>query len=220
MIKRLNETGVTIVELMIAIGIASALASVLVAVSLTFFGDTIRSQVTADMAVESHFMLRTVTEDLRLANSIAVSNDLTDANAPSGGWNTSDADNVLIINSPATTSANDLIYNEGTGDPYNNQLVYFVSEGTLYKRQLKNTLAAGNDLTTTCPTASSSSSCPSDRKYSIYISDLSFTFYDEVNTVTSDPSLARLARINVTMSRRVFGKTLTISNSILTKLRN
>ena len=217
---KLNQSGLTIVELMISIGIAGVLATVLLTVSLTFFGSTIRSQVTSEMIVESHFALRTLTEDLRLGESILAAPTLTDANEPAGGWATSDSGNVLIISAPAVDSNNQVIYDESTGNPYTNELIYFVDDGVLHKRFLKNTLAAGNSVTTSCPEAAASSSCPADREYTTHADDIGLTFYDLNNVETADPTQARSVRFNLSMSRRVFGSTVNFDNSILVKLRN
>ncbi len=219
-LKTLDHNGYTLPELMISMGIAAALATVLLSVSMTFFGSSIRSQVAAQMAVDSHFMMRAIIEDLRLGESLGDTAVLADANAPSGGWTTSDTDNVLIINRPATTTAHDIIYDNSTGNPYNNEYIYFISDNTLFKRLLHNTNASSNSITTSCPQSAVSSTCPLDRKYSAYVSDLSFIFYDDNNNVTLNTAQARSVRVGLSMSRRVFGKTLNFNNSILTKLRN
>lgn len=218
--KRLNQAGVTIVELMMSVAIAAALTTALFAVSLNFFGDTLRSQMTSEMAVNSHFMLRAVVEDLRIGSNIGTNSVLTDANAPTGGWTTSDTNNVLIINLPAVTTDNNIIYNSDTGDPYLNEYIYFLDGMTLNKRLLKNPDAVGNSIKTTCPPSQSSSTCPSDRKYSTYVSSFTFEFYDENDAVTADPALARSVKVDLTTSRTVFGTPVRFSNSILTKLRN
>ncbi len=218
--KKLGQNGVTIFELLISVSIAAILITVLVSVSLGFYGSTIRSQVTAEMAIDSHFMLRAMVEDLRLGRNIGVTSVLADSNAPSGGWATSDVNNVLIINRPATTASNDIIYDSSTGYPYNNEHIYFITENKLQKRLLKNTSAAGNHITTSCPLSASSSTCPSDRLYSSYVDNMAFTFYDDNNNIITDVALARSVNINLVMSRKIFGKTVTFNNTILTKLRN
>ncbi len=214
------QAGFTMVELMVSIGIATVLSGVLVTISLFYFGETVRSRVTAELAVESHFVLRTIVEDMRLADGLSQVSALEDANAPAGGWATSDDNNVLIIDSPATDSSDRIIYDPLTGYPYRNHLIYFIEDRTLHKRILKNENAPDNDAITTCPAASASGSCPTDRNYTADIDDLTFTFYDENNDETADPTQARSALVTVSMSRRTFGSTITFNNSIQTTLRN
>lgn len=208
------------VELMIAVSIATILSTVLLAFTITYVADIFRSRAVAELAVESHSVLLTMVEDIRLAGGIASTNAISDNNAPVGGWITSDTNNMLVINSPATTSINDIIYDSSTGYPYRNQYIYFISAGSLYKRVLKNTSATGNTATTTCPQSASSSSCPADKKYTTYIQDITLTFYDSGNAVTADPTLTRSLKVGISMSRKSFGKVITMNNSIQTTLRN
>ena len=218
--KTVDQQGMTMVELLVAISIATILASVILAINLNFFGNVAQSQITSELAVESHFVLQTMIEDIRLADAIASSNTLSDSNSPAGGWITSDSGNILVIDSPATNSSNDVIYDASTGYPYRNELVYFISGGALYRRTLKNTAAAGNTAVTTCPAAIASSSCPADKKYTTYISDMTLAFYDTDNAVTANPSLARSLKVGLTLNRKSFGKPIVFNNSIQTTLRN
>lgn len=216
-----NQSGVTIVELLVSVAVAAMISTVMLVISLNFFGSTIRSQVTAEMAADSHYMLRAIIEDIRVADSVAATNTLPDANQPSGGWLTNDASNVLVLSLPAIDSNRDIIYNEETNDPYMNEVVYFIDgTSTFYKRLLKNDTAVDNTLITTCPAEPGTPGCPSDRKYSAYVQDMTFTFYDTSNTVTTDPTQARSLRVGIVLERKVFGTPVKFNNSIFTKLRN
>lgn len=215
-----EQSGFSLVELLMAVAIASILSTVLVAFTLTYVADVFRSRATAELAVESHFVLQTMIEDIRLADGIATINDITDANAPIGGWTTSDINNRIIINSPAVTSVRDIIYDESTGYPYRNQFIYFISGSILYKRVLSNTGATGNNAITTCPPLVASSSCPGDKDYTSNIENLTLVFYDIDNVVTVDPAAARSVKIGIVMSRKSFGKPITLNNTIQTTLRN
>ena len=215
-----NQSGMTIVELLIAIAIASILSTVVMIISVNFFGSTIRSQVTAQMATDSHYALRAIVEDIRISDKVAAGNTLPDSNQPSGGWLTSDADNVLVLDLPATDENVDIIYDDTTGNPYSNEYIYFISNNTLYKRLLRNDSATGNTTLTTCPEELSGSSCPGDRNYAPYVTDLSFTFYDASNNLTNDPVLARSVEVTISMQKQVFGSMVTMTNTIYTKLRN
>lgn len=215
-----QQSGFSLVELLMAVAISSILSTVLVAFTLTYVADVFRSRTAAELAVESHFVLQTMIEDIRLADGIAISNDITDVNAPVGGWTTSDTSNRIIINSPAITSSRDIIYDESTGYPYRNQFIYFISGTILYKRVLSNTGASGNSAVTTCPPSSVSSSCPGDKDYTSNIENLTLVFYDIDNIVTTDPAAARSVKIGIVMSRKTFGKSITLNNTIQTTLRN
>lgn len=220
MTRKLNQSGLGLLEVLLSMAIASVLATVLLAISLNYVASVMSSKLTAELAIESNFALQNIIEDIRLADGIAATNNLPDANAPVGGWITSDPSNVLVINSPATTVANDVIYDPTTGLPYRNQIIYFVSGSKLYKRILKNTNAPGNKATTTCPAALMTSACPGDRQYSSYMNDISFVFYDNNNVVTLTPSNTRSVRLTTNLSRKAFGKIITSNNTIQATQRN
>ena len=216
---RNNSLGFSIMELVIATAISSIIATVMIGISIYFFGDVLQARATTQMAMESQLILTQLVEDIRLSDSIGSSNQIADASQP-GGWTTNDPSNIIIINSPAIDSNRDIIYDSTTGYPYRNEVIYFASGTTMYRRMLKNPNATGNTAVTTCPAATASPTCPEDRKYTDSISNLTFTFYDSNNTSTSDASLARSVELTVNMSRKIYGKTVTMSNSTRTTLRN
>lgn len=217
---RLNQTGVTIVELLVVIGIASVLLTAFMTVSVYMYGDTVRSTLYANMATESGSILRSMVEELRQSSSIRTNNANPDANAPGGGWTTSDTNLILIISEPALDSSNNFIIDSGTGYPYQNEIVYFASGNNLYKRYLANTAASGNTRKTTCPGASSSSSCPPDILMTTNFKTMNFVFYDQDDAVTTNLSNARSIKLFIQLQRKTFGKTLQFDNNIRITIRN
>ena len=214
------QKGFTILELLISISIASILTLVLLTVTVYYYGDILRSQGTAELAIESQTVLRKIIEDTRLADGIRTNNQITDANAPTGGWVTNDPSNILIIASPAITSARDIIYDSATSLPYENENIYFQSNGVFYRRTLKNSAAVGNTAVTSCPAASASASCPSDSALSTHLTDLSFTFYDINNVTTSNAANARSIAVTINMQSKIYGLNTIFNNTIRTTLRN
>ncbi len=212
--------GMTIVELMIAVSLAAIISILMITVSVNFYGNTIRSQVAAEMAVDAHFTLRSIVEDTRLARSINATNILADASKPPPGWSTSSADSTLIIGSPATDADKNVIYNSSTGDPYINEVIYYLENGILKKRTIKNSAAVNNAAKTTCPAATATGACPKDPELTRNVTGFSFTMLDINNAQTTNPSLARSIRVTLTLQKNTFGEPVTISNSLTTKLRN
>jgi prepilin-type N-terminal cleavage/methylation domain-containing protein len=215
-----NQKGFTITELVISVTVAGFLASVLFIITFYYYANTIQSENTTTLALESQSILTQLTEDIRLADAIANTNSIADANAPGGVWTTSDPSNILIIDSPAVNSSRDIIYDNSTGLPYRNEYVYFSSGTNMYKRILANSSASGNTLKTTCPQASSGPGCPSDRLFSKNVSNLTFTFYDSNDVTTASASQARSVSLTVNMAKAVFGKNITLANSTRVTLRN
>lgn len=215
-----NNKGFTLVELNLSITILGIIMISLLAVFTTFLVIITRNNVSTDMTVDSQNLLRTVVEEIRYGAGVRQTNTITDANAPTGGWNTSNTSFVIITAIPALDSSNNYIMDSDNGVPYFNEMVYFKQGTTLYKRVLANPNATGNKLKTTCPSASASASCPADIKLIDNVSSMVFTLYDQDNVSTTDPLLARSVKINLTMSRETFGAPLTLDNSIRTTLRN
>jgi prepilin-type N-terminal cleavage/methylation domain-containing protein len=217
---RKNIAGFTITELIISITISGILAVAFFTATFYYYANTAQTETATTLALESQAILTQLTEDIRLADSIANTNALTDPNGPGGGWVTSDPSNILIIESPAITSTRDIIYNDSTGSPYRNEFIYFMSGTNMYKRVLSNTSATGNTAKRTCPIAASSATCPPDRTFSNNISNLTFTFYDAADATTANATQARSVVLNVNMAKKSFGKNITLTNSTRVTLRN
>lgn len=209
-----KQAGFTIVELLIAVTVGTIVVSTMMFITLTFYGSLVREQVRSRMVIESQLFLRKMTEDVRLANSVNTINSIADP-SNTGGWTTSDPANILIITSPAVDSNKDLIYDTATGLPYQNEIIYFGSGSTMYRRLLANTDAPGNSAITTC-----SSGCPPDIKLSENLQNLTFAFYDQNNAVTTNADLARSVSLTVNLTKKVYGEFVSINNTVRTTLRN
>ena len=218
--KSLNQAGVTIVELMITISIASLVILAFTSISINLYGEALRTSIYSQLASESQTILRSMVEELRQSSSIRSNNANPDVNAPSGGWTTSNERLILIISTPALDNNNNFITNQSTGFPYQNEIVYFANNGMLYKRLLANPSATGNSMRTTCPQNLATSSCPSDIQLSNHFESLNFTFYDQNNTVTTSIPATRSIQLFISMERTSFGKTLEFDNNIRITIRN
>lgn len=215
-----NQAGFTVVELATTTAIASMLILTFVTVSLYMYGDTIRATLYSQLATESQNILRSVVEELRQSSSIRSSNANPDPNAPGGGWSTSNSNLILIISTPALDSSNNFIMNSDTGYPYQNEIVYFVSGNTLYKRTLVDTNATGNAEQRSCPITLQSATCPADIVMSQNFNTLNFVFYDQNDAVTTTIANARSIKLILQMQKQSFGKTLHFDNTIRITIRN
>ena|GEM_PF-1099363 len=218
--KYKSQVGFTVVELAVGITVSSILFLAFMSAMTSYFVLITKNNAAIDMAADSQNLLRVTVEVLRLGNGVRQTNTIADANAPSGGWNTSNTNFVIVIASPALNSARNYIINPGTGSPYMNELVYYKSGTNLMERQLANPGAAGNSLITSCPPSSASGFCPPDKQLADYMQSMTFTFYDQNNNLTIDPVLARLIKIDLGLKRTVFGSAISLNNSIQVTLRN
>jgi len=212
--------GFTLVELNLSITIMAILLVSILAIFTNYFVTTTRTNTLISMTTDSQNLLRTAVEELRYGAGVRQTNSITDANAPSGGWNTSNANFVIIIAVPAVDAERNYIIDSSTGSPYMNELVYYKSGSILYKRILAHPDATSNNTTTSCPPANASSSCPADRRMAENVDDMVFTLYDQDDAVTTDPLQARSVQIDLDMEKDTFGEPLTFANSIRITLRN
>lgn len=213
-----NQYGFTITELLIAISIAS-IASVLILYAFVYmYGGLVREQTRAQMVLESQLFLKRMVEDSRVANQILSTNSLADSYEPGGGWVTSDPANIMVITQPVTDSSNEFIYDNSTGYPFQNEIVYFSSGDTMYRRTLANSSAIGNKNVTTCP--SGTVACSPDIKLTERLQNMLFVFYDIDDVVTTIPEEARSVAITVNLTQRIYGQDINVSNTTRVTLRN
>lgn len=217
-IKR--QAGYTLPELIITISLIGIISVTFFAVMVNYFADINRNNVLIDMTVDSQNLLRSTVEEIRYGAGVRQTNTIPDGNGPGGGWNTSNANFVIIVAMPALDSDGEYIIDTATGSPYNNEFVYFKQGLILYKRILANPGAIGNAQLTTCPNAVATPACPADKRLINYLDDMVFTLYDQDDATTTDPALARSVKIDLSMKRDTFGQPLTLTNSIRTTLRN
>lgn len=215
-----DSRGFTLVELNLSMIILSFLMVSLLVVFTNFFVVMTRTNAIVDMTLDSQNLLRTAVEELRYGAGVRVTNTITDPNAPAGGWDTDNADFVIVIAVPAVDPDRNYIIDTDTGSPYMNELVYYKDGTDLYKRILAHPSATNNILTTSCPASGASASCPADRRLVENVDDMEFTLYDQDNALTNDPLLARSVKIDLTLERDTFGQPLTYDNSVRITLRN
>lgn len=226
-IKRLGQRGITITELIISISIMAVLSLILVTVFANYMVLITRTNEALHLTVDSQNLLRTMEEEIRYGAGVRTNNTITDPNQP-GGWNTGNSNFVIIIAVPVLDKDGNYIKDILTGEPYHNELVYFKSGGSLHKRVLANTCnntcrptdLIPNSRRTTCPASAVTATCTLDPKQIDNIDTLSYTLYDQDNAVTTDPTLARSVKIDLTVSKDTFGDPLTLTTSTRSTLRN
>jgi len=214
------QAGFTLTELIVTITTFAIIGVVFLGLTVNYFVVITRNNELAEMTINSQNLLRTTVENIRLGDGVRQTNQISDPNAPAGGWNTSNSAFVIVIAVPAVDSSHDYIIDSATGSPYMNELVYYKNGTDLMERILANPSAAGNTLHTTCPASIATPSCTADPLLADYVSSMTFTLYDQDAAQTSDPMLARSVKINLTMERNAPGEPLNLYTSTQVTLRN
>ncbi len=215
-----RQKGFTVVELAIGVSVGVVLFLAFMTVITDFFILITRNNASIDMTTSSQNLLRSTVEILRVSNGVRQTNSITDAHAPAGGWNTSNANFVIVISTPALDKSHNYIIDSSTGGPYMDELVYYKSSSSLMRRTLANPSATGDTRTTTCPANLATSVCPADVDVADYFQSMSLSLYDQDGNSTADPTVARSIGITLNMQRNMFGSLIILNNSIRATLRN
>lgn len=216
---KLNQSGFTLVEVTIAIGVGAMITVVYLSVVASFLVSMNRNNQEVEMTLSSQNLLRSTVENLRFGDGVRQTNLIADPNA-AGGWNTSNSNFVIILAVPAVDANKAFIINPSSGSPYMNELVYYKKDSKLMRRTLAHPDAIGNKLVRSCPPDSFTASCPSDNTLAPYVTAMVFKLYDQDGVLTTNNALARSININVTMTRGSVGKPIVVENSIRVTLRN
>lgn len=215
-----SQAGFTLVEMTVAVSVMAIIGVVFLGIVANYFVVISRNNELAEMTIQSQNLLRTTVENIRFGDGVRQTNQNPDANAPTGGWNTSNSSFVIIIAVPALDSSKQYIIDPNTGSPYMNELVYYKSGSTLMERILANPSASGDTLHTTCPSNLVTSTCTADPTLANYVNSMTFTLYDQDAVQTSVATNARSVAINLSMQRNAPGNPITVSNNIRVTLRN
>lgn len=222
-VSKLNhapQAGFTLAELIVSVTVLGIVGVVFIGLVAHYFVVITRMNEQTEMTVNAQNLLRSTVENIRFGDGVRQTNQITDPNAPAGGWNTNNSAFVIVIAVPALVSSHDYIIDPATGSPYMNELVYYKDGDKLMERKLANPQASGNTLVTTCPANLASSSCPADTELAAYVSAMTFTLYDQDDAATTSPTQARSIRINLTMQRNAPGDPLTVDTTTQVTLRN
>lgn len=215
-----NSDGFTLVELLMVIAVTAIVVIGFLGIVSNYFVIISRNNNLSEMTVTSQNLLRATVENLRFGDGVRQTNQLTDANAPSGGWNTTNTVFVIIIAVPALDSTHNYIIDPDTGSPYMNELVYYKSGSTLMERKLASPEATGNIMRTSCPANLASSSCPADIHLADWVDSMLFTLYDQDAAQTTNAIDARSVKITLNMKRGNFSQAQKLTTEIRVTLRN
>lgn len=204
--RRLGGGGFTLVEALISLVVTSAVVLILTNFMLGGVQQSSMALSRDNMTKETEQSLDLMTNDIRVSANADQNNRWPDANSPGGsgnqfGWTSNDT--ALVLATAAKDKSGNIIF----ADPANyitekNNVVYFVQNGTLYKRVIADPVS-GNAAVTTCPAAEASSSCPADTELLHNITAFSITYMNGQNQSVT-PTDARAIQIHVTVTKDVF----------------
>jgi type II secretory pathway component PulJ len=217
--KRLDSGGYTLIEVTIAL----VVTGVLIFSILNFTTNTLvqfsESEARSNFLSGAQTALDIANNDIRLSASADENNRWEDSNAPGGvyGWQ-SDSD-TLVLATAVEDNNGDIIF----ADPSEyisekNNVVYFISNGALYKRVIAAPIA-NNSAITTCPAAEATSSCPADKKLLEDVSNFSVKYIDGVGDEVA-PTSARSVELTVDLYTEEFSRPISVNYTTGMVFRN
>lgn len=219
---RTNQAGLTIVELLIALTLTAAVFAVIISFSVDKLAQNAEQNIKYTLLSNAEAGLNRVANDIRLATSADENNRWQDPHAPGApsdplSWQSNTSTLVLAV--AAIDGNNNVIFDDAHDYvSAKNNVIYYVSNGTLYRR----TLAApnsGNIAVTTCPPASATSSCPADRDVLDNVSSFSLTYYGSDGTTTA-PTSAHSVQLSVTVLQHKYNHDISAQYTTRMVFRN
>jgi prepilin-type N-terminal cleavage/methylation domain-containing protein len=214
---RATQNGFTLVELAVATAITGILIIVVMSFTINSFAQISRDSARSDLLREAQISLDAVTQDIRLSSNSYDASSILDENAPGGSDEWTGGANVLILATAAQDRNRNIIF----ADPLNytsekNNRIYFVNDGTLYRRTLAADVA-NNAVQTSCPEGQNG--CPRDSKLAENVRNFSVKYYDG-NSQEVSPNEARSVEVTLELQVRKYGQNIAAKYSTRTVFRN
>ncbi len=236
-----SESGFTLMEILIMSPVVFITVIVLVSYLFSQYGQLTQQGSLINLQVEAQNATFSMQDDIFFARAFntTINGNLVDPFQPNGGWTYNSNPPRLIISTVATTahhrspdrkpvyintygcSPQDTL--EKNDELYNN-VIYFVSGTTLYKR----ILTAPSGMATcgtsyvkqTCPQANANNACPADRILTDRLQSMAITYYDTDNNVVSSPEAAEKVQVSLTLKDRAFAEDISANSNITMRKLN
>lgn len=214
-----NQKGFTLVELVAATAITGILIIVIMSFLINSLVQISVDTARADLLRNAQISLDTITRDLRASSNAYDTSSIPDDHAPGETENWESTTDTLVIATAALDSDKNILFaDELHYTSFKNNNVYFVENGTLYKR----TLAANvpeNAATTTCPIDQANEDCPSDIVLTRDVKQFTLHYYDG-NGDEVAPSAARSVGVTLELAATKYGRDITAEYTTRTVFRN
>lgn len=218
-----NEDGLTIIELSIALMVTAVLATIMIGFSVDKLEQSSIQSTQYNLLTNAETGLDTVANDIRIANSADDNNRYADPYAPGAPSNelswTSNSTTLILAVAATDKSRNVLWEDAHDYISYKNNVIYYLSNGTLYRRVSIDPAATGDSLADTCPPAHATASCPADGDILDNVSSFSVQYYNADNQQV-DPASARSVQLSVTLLVHKYAQNISESYTTRMVFRN
>lgn len=206
--RRLNQIGITLVELLITISIVSILAIVIMNFMVGWVQQHAISEARAALLADAQNAIDSIGDSIRLSSAADQNNRWQDDNAPNApddkfSW-ASGADTLVLASAVEDSSGNIVFSDPSNYTSQKNNQIFFVQNGNLYRRIIAAPVG-NNKLRTSCPVSASSATCPPDRKLAENVSNFAVKYYNGANQEVV-PTDARSIELSLTLQKYRFSQ--------------
>lgn len=216
-----RQKGFTLVETIIALTVASALMFVVISFMTNSIVQYAVANSRSNLLNEAQIALDIIGNDIRLSANADANNRWPDDNSPSQpddfSWS-SDNSTLILATAAEDTDRNIIFADASLYISEKNNNIYFVNNGTLYKR----TLAApvtGNTAVTSCPQSTASPSCPADKTLINNVTGFSVTYFNEQNQEVI-PTEARSIELTLQLQKNEYNRPISTAYTTRMVFRN
>lgn len=219
---RKAQAGYTIVEVLVALSVSTIMIIVVTNFMMRSIQNSTLETAKAAIQHEIQLTLDSVANDVRMSANADQNNRNPDPNGPGGpsnqyGW-TSNSSTLVLATAAVDTNGTMIFTDPANYITTKNNIIYFVSNGTLYKRILAANVS-GNSAKTSCPADKVTTNCSGDRMLLNNVSAFSVRYVDgDNNTVL--PTQARSIEMSVTASKTRYKTTQSASYTTRMVFRN
>lgn len=219
-----NQAGFSLTELIITM---TVFGLVMGSIGLFFQGNlgiANETQVKATLESNARVAARAIQEDIQLAAQARQTNSIVDFYKPTG-WNAVATNpGVLILESIAINTNDEVMIDAGTFIALKNNIIFYISGNKLYRRTLANTTVLPgqtNAAKTTCPPGTGGG-CPDDKLLLENVSSFSVEHYDAGNNGPSGitPDAATATKVFLELTKGSIRGDVNVSYQILGTQRN
>lgn len=222
MIRLNNTRGFSVVELLVVLTVTTMLVIVITTFMMKNLQQSTLASTKATIIRETEQSLDLVANDIRLSANADINNRWPDINSPSGStnqWSWQSNGSTLVLATAVQDKNGNVIFSDSKNYiTEKNNLIYFVKNGTLYKRTVANPVS-GNSAVTSCPIATASASCPVDKELLHNVTSFTVAYKDgDNNTVTA--TNARSIELGVTVNKHLYAQNISASYTTRMVFRN
>lgn len=218
-----GEGGFTVIEMIVACIVAGLLLIGIMTFLVNSLVNNSVRQARADLIREAQLALDLAAKDIRLSAAAGENNVVEDPHSPNAGstnglgWE-SDSDTLVLATAVEDDEGNILFEDATHYITEKNNIVYYVQDGSLYKRTIANDIE-NNKARTTCPKASATSTCLADPELAKNVSSLTVRYYDALDNEI-DPASARSIGITLTLQARKYNRVVNATYETRMVFRN